>query len=278
MLVLLRNIKQKIKMESVNGPPVAFASPEITAQVAENQAQREAVLHQLLGVDYEQARDEGLIDQFYYDPRTGEDGLMHVLGGDVTKHEEAELPGGFHHEPSASVVWPVEEGKPARTYVNREHVADLIARRASETDPKTKKRLQTRISDFREFPFEPYHGRVVIDDKKKLTLRHDEATGEKTKVIEPNNGMFPKEYDPFTVLKAIKTAHDSRDSAGDEIIIDNGLVVGEGTAPMLNSENKMRIRLLLDPETDKIISAFPIVRPGAMKLSKEAVRQYLGLS
>ena len=46
---------------------------------------RDAALHELLGVDYEFAHSSGLINQFYFDPKTGQDGLMHVLGGRILR-------------------------------------------------------------------------------------------------------------------------------------------------------------------------------------------------
>lgn len=87
--------------------PVLIVRSELPAS-AESAAlqQCEETLVSLLGrVDYEYAKDSGLVDMFYFNPETGRDGLLHVLSGDMQKGPNgAVVVEGFHHEPSAEVM------------------------------------------------------------------------------------------------------------------------------------------------------------------------------
>ncbi len=237
---------------------------------------RDAALNELLGVDYEYAHTSGLINNFYYNPDTGEDGLMHVLGGEYfVSKTGSRIPRGFHHEPSAEVAWVQDaQGnkleKPV-TYVDRDHL-------------KGKNNLKRQ--EFRELPYAPYHARVVIDGLKKMTPAKSRVTGEMG-LFETNNGMFPKQYDALTVMKAIVTARNTRDKDNDKHDTSNKIIMTVGHAPMLDSEAKthsdehkslMEIRLILDAATEKVMSAYPIVRKKTMKLTKEDIKKHLGLN
>src|ERR1700733_3822559 len=82
------------------------AAPELTP-LPPSTPEREAKLDFLLGPDREFAEQSGLVGMFDYDPATHQDGLVHVLAGDEGKYPGGvEIPGGFHHEPSAE-LWNV---------------------------------------------------------------------------------------------------------------------------------------------------------------------------
>jgi hypothetical protein len=215
--------------------------------------------------NYEFAKDTGLIDMFYFNPTTGEDGVLHTLSGIEIKGRNGErVLQGFHHEPSAQAIWPVsdQEGL-SPTRVDRRHLEQL----------NSKKRYKHR-----EFPYEPYKAKVYIDNAKKLTEEKNPETGEVT-IVETNNGMFPKEYDALAVLQSIRQAYNNRVSENSTQNHDGSAVrVIEGYAPMLDGKSLMKLRIVLDPESDKIRSAMPVdIKPGAMKLSEVAIAEHLGI-
>lgn len=227
---------------------------------------RDRALQELLGVDYEYAHEAGLINDYYYNPDTGEDGLMHILGGENFIDESGvRVPRGFHHEPSGRAVWVYDskgnEVEKADTYVDRAHL-------------ESKNSKQKR--DFIELPYSPYQGRVVIDGLKKMTWSKDRKSGE-TVLVETNNGMFPKEYDALAVMQAVRIARDSRDKSKDKVDLDNRVIVAISQAPMLDGESQMAIKLVLDLDTGKVVSAYPIVSRKPMKLERAEVKRHLGL-
>ena len=227
---------------------------------------RDAALHELLGTDYEHAHESGLVNLFYYNPDSSEDGLMHVLGGEYfVRPDGTRIPRGFHHEPSASAAWTYDDqgnivGHP-RTYVDRTHLESKNSRNRKA---------------FAEHPFEPYQARVVIDGLKKMTISRDRQTGE-SQLVETNNGMFPKEYDALAVMKAIKEAHDTRDKSEDRNDETNKAIFAEGTATKLDGKSRMKIRMVLDAPSGKVISAYPLTKGKHMVLSQEEIQEHLGL-
>ncbi len=247
--------------------PVFNVPPELAFQPS----QREGTLRNLLGTDYDYANQIGLIDMFQYDPATGEDGLMHTLTGlVVTGEDEARVAMGFHHEPSARLLWetgwqyPDQTVPLAPTRVDRSHLEDANARTRAE---------------FKELPFEPYKARVTIDNVRKLGTGLPDADGVRP-VVESKTLMYPKEYDPMAVLQTIRIAYGGRDASTEQPLQDHygrPVIVSEGTAPMLDGVTPMRIRFVLDPQTNKIITAIPLTKPGALKLSPDAIKQHLGL-
>ncbi len=223
---------------------------------------REAMLRDLLSVDYDQAVQEGLIDMFQVDAATGNDGLLHTLtGGVVTTTHGGIVPEGFHHEPSAKAVWPhVTNGSGSKpvTYVDRSH---LESANSSER------------AKYREFPFEPYQGQVVIGGLKKYSVHKNAETGE-AKLAPAKNTMFPKEYDEYMVLRSVKEAYDNRDRENEFTSKDvdgHDVIVAQGDSIMMDGKSKMPIRLVLDAQTGKIRTAIPITKrkPGIMKLTSE---------
>jgi hypothetical protein len=215
---------------------------------------RDTILQDLLGTDYEHAKETGLIDAFYYNEDTGEDALLHVLSGDIVMGENgANIPQGFHHEPSA---------RDKRTFVDREHLQGAN---------NAHRRL------YREFPYEPYPAQVIIDGfaKRSLQLKDDGQT----EIVPAKSGMFPKEYDALAVMKTIVEARDSRDKEKDVIDLDDKVKLAQASAVLLDGETTMKLRLVLDGATEKVITAFPLnsKRSGLMNLTREETREHLGL-
>ncbi len=217
-----------------------------------HEAERTAYLQDLLGPDYEFAQNSGLLDMFYRDDATGEDGVMHVLGGVRLESEEGvPLALGYHHEPSAAND---------NTYVDRSYLEGANSK---------------KLKQYAERRYEPYQGRTVIHGLEKAG----------------NSTMFPKEYDALAVLQAVKQAYDGRETAKDTLK-ENGALLNEGEATMLDGTSKMQIRLVMNPVTKKVVSAFPVAsRSNALNLgvrasnstqeatkNTEAIHGHLGLN
>lgn len=195
-------------------------------------AEREAYLRDKLGTDYDFAQEQGLLDMFYVNPETGKDGLMHVLTGVTKINDHGGRIPEGFHHESSSI-------SPA-THVDSEHLEDA--------------NLKKRKS-YRQNRYEPYSAKVVIDGFEKLS----------------RSVMFPKEYDVLTTLRAIEEAYQTRDTTKD-IQNERGNIVAEGQATLLDGISKMDIKLILDPETKKIITAFPFkLKKNIMSLGRRAV-------
>lgn len=240
-------------------PQEAARRPQLT---------REENLRRLLPYDYDYAEDSGLIDMFYYDENTGEDGLIHTLAGEVVTGEGGGFVGeGFHHEDSGGIVWPTvidKHGVRPMTRVDRSHLE------TANSEERAK---------YREFPFEPHLARVVIGDLVKRSVRLDPKSGEYI-TTPAKNAMYPKEYDALAVMQAVRMARESRDPSTDIMVKSpkgRDLIMSRGKALLLDGESTMDIKLMLDPSTEKVISAYPITkkRPGIMKLTEERVQELI---
>lgn len=247
------------------------AVPEAPLPVGHSEtyaANRAETLKGLLGVDYDYAHESGLIDMFYYNPETGEDALLHTLAGEVLHGKNGEkIAHGFHHEPSGANVWAAQDilldDAMPRTRVDRTHLEKLSASKRKE---------------YKEVPYEPYKAKVFVDNLKKLG--GGKSSGNDTpKVVEAKNGMYPKEYDALTVLQTIRQAYLNRKEAVASTDHEGRRVmVSESYAPMLDGESLLKIRLVLDLESEKIRTAIPLVnKPGIMRLSRAAIKEHLGL-
>lgn len=228
-------------------------------------AQREEALKSLLdpapvGVEvshfpnFEYAKDSGLLDLFYFNPFTGEDGLRHILEGNtVVGANGAREVAGFHHEPSA---------RREDTYVDHEYLNG---------------RNSKAMRDYRQNPFEPYNAHVVIEGYAKSTFQQNQNGGYEQ--VSVKSSMFPKEYDPLAIMQAARLALETRDRRQDEPK-DKRMVMTEGFAPMLDGESYMKLRFFLDKDTGQIITVFPIARgkgKPAMQLTHETTKHHLGL-
>ncbi|GAC1390504.1 MAG: hypothetical protein NVSMB46_00310 [Candidatus Saccharimonadales bacterium] len=207
--------------------------------------------------NYEYAHDSGILDQFYYDPKTGEDDIIHILSGDLLEDSKdrsgmTKLASGFHHEPSASH---------SQTYVDRLEIKNK----------SSKHRVQ-----YQEYPFEPYKAQVIVKGYQKSGV-FKKNEDDQAVAIATGSNMFPREYDALTVLKTAILARDTRDKNMDKII-DNK-IIAQGSVLYLDGKHEMKIHLILDKDSNKIITAFPLVerKPGVMKLDLESINTYLGL-
>ncbi|HSX29909.1 MAG TPA: hypothetical protein VLE73_05125 [Candidatus Saccharimonadales bacterium] len=207
--------------------------------------------------DYGQILQKGWLDQFYRDPQSGEDALRHILVGEVKHGEHGTYSTGFHHEPSGRMLWDKKdaEGKvvASPTYVDRNHEG------AGE-------------GKYAEYPYEPYVGKVAVGGVRKFIVQRN-ADGTPSGLTPAKTDMFPKEFDPYMVVKATVEARDKRNREKDKLIVNaNGVKVirTEGTFPLVDG-TPMRIRLILDADTGKIKTAMPVItnKPGLMKLSQE---------
>ncbi len=244
-----------------------YPAQALELQREQETTSRDSVLRELLPYDYDYAKEAGLIDMFYYDPKIGYDGLLHTLAGDLGSGEGGTLiPRGFHHEPSAEVAWPLvmtKNGALRSTRVDREHLAEL---------PSHKRK------PYQEYPFEPYAARVVVDGLVKYAIHRDPQTGEK-KLSPAKNSMYPNEYDALAVMQAVRIARSKRNPEQDKLGEQNGLLVkmGEGTVPLVDGVTPMKIRLVLERATDKVITAIPLLpsKPGAMRLTPEEINRHV---
>ena len=250
-------------------PSVVDLTTQAVPQQSFEEMQRELALRRLLDGpyesspsmgNYEYARDSGLLDKFVYDPASGDDAILHILAGNVkTGADGAEIVEGFHHEPSAAYGQDLYQ----RTYVDRSDHHTL------------NKKKRTELAD--NGPFETYKAHTVVAGRKKLTTQNNPESGQ-PEVVAAKSGMFPKEYDGLAVLQAIRLAADSRDRDHDERQ-ENGNVLNVSYAPMIDGESLMKIRLVFNSDTSKIVSAYPIVKVGGiMKLSAAAIDSSLGLA
>lgn len=244
-----------------HGPPQGFEQQTLAQEA------REGVLRDLLPTDFDYAQEAGLIDRFYYDANTGEDGLLHTLAGNLrTAADGSFVAEGFHHEPSAEIVWPSVmaasgESQPV-TRVDRKHLEDA--------DSETRR-------EFKEFPLEPYRAQVAIDGLAKYAIHRNKETGE-AKLARAKNSMFPKEYDALAVMQAIRIAQDTRDPSQDipsKNVEGRDVLVADGSAPLMDGTSQMPIRMILDAETGKVMSAIPKTKrkPGIMKLTDKQAEQ-----
>jgi hypothetical protein len=249
-------------LENQTSPSNVMIPPDETSEEVFSaiSPQREAILRNLLDGpsgnrlgNYDSALRLGLIDLFYYDPQTGQDGLVHTLSGEIISGDDgAQIPEGFHHEPSGSFG---PHNIPST--VNRAHLDELNARKRA---------------NYQEHPFEPYQAKVHVAGSRKLTRQVDTDTNQE-EIKDARNFMFPKEYDSLVVLQAVRIALENRDRGRDRIA-DNGKIIGEGFAPMIDDKSLMQIRLILDPQSEKVIAAYPMVKfRGIMNLSEIALQR-----
>lgn len=212
----------------------------------------EVVLRDLLGPDYDFAQQSGLTDIFYLNPVTGQDGILHTLAGDIMTGEDGSFaPGGFHHEPSSRDKY---------TFVDRDHLEGRSKKSARE---------------FKELPYHPYAANVVLEGFRKTKRTVNGETGE-SKVFPAKNGMYPKEYDALAVMQTIAQAVNNRDTQHD--YLSGSMLITEGNATMLDGESQMRLKICLDAETGKVVSAYPIVTIRAKKpFEREEITKHLGI-
>jgi hypothetical protein len=211
-------------------------SPEFTKAAARQAYEditnnRTKVLRELLGVDYGYALDDGLIDMYHYNPVTGHDGLIHTLAGDY--RPGTTLPSGFHHAPSGEVTWPHVVNKRGRSH------------------PVTRTLDAPRI-----YPMEPYKSTVAIGGLRKKIMTRDPATGELS-ITENTQDMFPNEYDALAVLQSIRIAKQRARRLSNKNARDPSTIKLEGKAPLIDGKSTMTIRMVIEPSSGGIVTAYP---------------------
>lgn len=231
------------------------------SRMAELQARREAVMHNLLiPSDFLFAERTGLMNQFYIDPVTGEDGLLHMLSGSEATGPDGSIVYGGYHLESAS--------------------QDSNLTRVNTNHPEVNSRKHR--NRFVRFPFEPYQAHTIIGGYEKSTLHLDLNTGEYS-VVPSKSQMFPEQYDALAVIRSVIQARDNRNRFNDKIVPGTmnpntySIVNDEATTIMLDGKTPMKIRLILDASTQKIISAYPLANRVSemMKLTPEEVQRHL---
>lgn len=239
-------------MENVAPPGVVEQNKNI-----DNNPDRTIALQQLFGTDLEFLQKNGDLDSFAYSPESGQDGLLHTLIG----FED----GGFHSESAVDTLQANDQttGLVEGTFVDRLSV-----------EGKKSKHRQL----YQERLFEPYSANIFIRGVGKTALKQVEGS-EEVEFI--RNGMYPKEYDPTAIVRSINIAYAARDREQYAVVpsAKGDVITVTGFAPMLNGEARMPIRFFLDPVTEKIITAFPLVdRKGYMNLDASSAAQHLGKS
>lgn len=222
---------------------------ELTQKHHELPRSREEVLRQLLGTDYEFALESGLLDIFETAEESDRgDALLHILVGDTLAEDESggRIPQGFHHEPSARVI-----GRNTRA----EHeLVDALNEKGRKTH------------EIREF--EPWKARgITVDGVRKFRVDKHTETGE-VELKPSNNSMYPNEYDALTVIQSINAAYKSATPTGREPL--DGKVEMIGYAPMVDGAARMPIRLIVNQETGKVITAIPVVKGRLIQANGQA--------
>ncbi|HEY8999507.1 MAG TPA: hypothetical protein VIM53_04300 [Candidatus Saccharimonadales bacterium] len=237
---------------SIEAPDLATVSEVSTAQVdaihteadqaVQAAAAREAALRQLMPLDYDDAVANGIVDAYYFDPATGQDGLIHMLAGNSkTNRNGVIINGGFHHGPSGELAWPhVMDGKGAPI-------------------PSTRTTYEHRRRSF-----EPYDADVVIGGILKTVQRVNPSTGRRdSQPVTVQSSMFPKEYDSFMVAKGVAEAARSRNKANDVVSPDlsygREVVETLGKMRLVDGSRRMEVKLILDRRSGKILTAYPLI-------------------
>lgn len=210
---------------------------------------RTEILKTLLPYDYEYALDSGLIDLFDHNPQTGVDGLLHTLAGSIdTGAGGSKIASGFHHEESGRIWGQVLDDQGARrwlTRVDRDHL--------EQANSATRRQYRERLA-------EPYLAHVVVKGQAKVSISKDPETQKVT--LEPvKSSMYPKEYDALAVMQAVRIAYENRNPTEDQISVDhagNKVLVGQGTVPLIDGKTPMPIRLIINPNNMKVITAVPL--------------------
>jgi hypothetical protein len=227
----------------------------------ESTPERDAALQQLLGVDYDYAKQSGLIDVFDYDPATNEDGLLHMLVGDMEETVGGvPIPSGFHHEPSAETSGAVATS-PGETQLATRVDRDHLEGGNSEHRKK-----------YRERPAEPYLAQVAIGNQPKMEFVKDKEGA--MQAVRAKTAMYPKEYDALAVMQTVRQARDTSEGLNGRVSVNargETVIVTDGTAKMIDGVTDMPIRLVLNPKNMRVKAAYPIIKgkTGIMNLTEE---------
>jgi hypothetical protein len=236
-------------------PPVVEQAQPRTPELT---PEREALLQQMLGTDYDYAKQSGLIDVFDYDPATNQDGLLHILTGDMEETAGGvPIPSGFHHEPSAQAGGSVVSGEVPSAQVDRSHLEDANSEHRKK---------------YRERPAEPYLAQVAIGGQPKMEfVKNAEGT---MQAVRAKSAMYPQEYDALAVMQSVRQARDTSEGLNGRVSVNargETVIITNGTAKMIDGVTDMPIRLVLNPKNMRVKSAYPIVKgkTGLMNLTED---------
>ncbi len=249
---------------SVEIAPRQTMPVELIDQESLAHAARATMLRGLLGVDYSHAVDSGLVDMFYFDPKTGEDAIPHILGGSLkTSRSGAAVPVGLHHAPSIAQFWP------SLAHSDGSEVEDTYAHNHEGRDEW--------------FPLEPYPAEeVVIGGIKKMGFRTCPETKQR-RILPATNTMFPRGYDSYAVLQSIRLAYTNRDQSLDYLAVlphprkgEMGRIRAVGSVPLADGKTQMRVKIVSDFETETIVTAMPLLdETGVMGLAYYDIPEFL---
>jgi hypothetical protein len=236
--------------DSLVAPPAEAdaADPEVMSD-------REVLLQMLLDpADYAYVKEHKLDELFLDDKETGQDGLRHILVGELSG--DARIPKGFHHRPSADKLSLEDDEGNLLTRVEQ-----VIDNKGNPTERP---------------PMAPYMAHVAVDGKEKEVLRR--VSKEESEITRSINSMFPDEYDALMVMRSIDQAMKNSDPAKDRIVtLRNGRTYYNltGTVPMIDGKSEMAINVSVDYDTLKVVTAFPALKlSDTMQLTEKEVAHH----
>lgn len=238
-----------------------LTAPSLQSQEsAVTQDRRKDALKVLFPYDYPYVCESGILDDFFYDPKTGEDAIIHILAGNrVETAEGSILVGGFHHEESGRLLSEAAIMGTGITRVDTSHLdgADSAKRRK-----------------YRRFPGEPYQAQVFIHGLKKI--QHKGTANEPD--LEPAvNTMFPEDYDGLTVIQMVRFAYHNRKVDNDKDAVTatgQRVLINQADVLMIDGKTSYTIRLVMDADTKKIKIAHPLNKEGGrMRLTESEYQE-----
>lgn len=243
-------------------PPVAQLADSRESIGAEvTQENRSEVIRSLFPYDWPYVEKSGILDDFYYNPETGEDALTHILTGNIVSSPSGGfVVGGFHHAPSAELLW---------AHSTNEDGDVLLPTRVDEDHLLTANSAERR--KYKKNPGDAWYGRVIINGLRKVASHINPATQE-VEIKPILNSMYPDDHDALAVVQKIRYAYHNLDvSRQQEVVTPDGvrLIRNIGTMPLLDGETMLSVMIVMDPESKKIMTAYPLVGKGAMRLDDE---------
>jgi hypothetical protein len=107
---------------------------------------------------------------------------------------------------------------------------------------------------------EPYLAKVAIDDRPKMEFTT--AADGSQYLAQTRAAMYPREYDALGVMQAVKQAVDTQDKTAARQSVDahgEPVIVTKGEATLIDGVSKMPIRLILNADTGRVKTAFPMI-------------------